>query len=265
MLILISFFECPDQLPFCSGCGGKINDRYILQVAPDMQYHAACLKCASCQQLLDEKETCFLRNGKPYCKSDFKMLFHNRCTKCNRIFEPSEFIMRAKGNPYHIDCFRCHSCMRKLIPGDRYGVDTYILYCKEHYLNKMSSSSNHDTLQSTMADSDWQNSDNTDTKSQSTHAKSKQLTSRKGMKGTRIRTVLNEKQLQTLRSYYASNPRPDSTVKEKLVELTGLNPRVIRVWFQNKRCKDKKIKAAGEQALEEEVVRIILQYTVSIC
>ena len=59
-------------------------------------------------------------------------------------------------------------------------------------------------------------------------------------KPARIRTVLNEKQLQTLRSCYGANPRPDALMKEQLVELTGLNPRVIRVWFQNKRCKDKK-------------------------
>lgn len=30
-------------------------------------------------------------------------------------------------------------------------------------------------------------------------------------------------------------------MKEQLVEMTGLSPRVIRVWFQNKRCKDKKV------------------------
>ena len=57
---------------------------------------------------------------------------------------------------------------------------------------------------------------------------------------TRVRTVLNEKQLSTLKSCYAANPRPDSVLKEQLVDLTGLSPRVIRVWFQNKRCKDKK-------------------------
>ena len=28
--------------------------------------------------------------------------------------------------------------------------------------------------------------------------------------------------------------------QEQLVEMTGLDSRVIRVWFQNKRCKDKK-------------------------
>ena len=59
-------------------------------------------------------------------------------------------------------------------------------------------------------------------------------------KPARIRTVLNEKQLHMLRACYNANPRPDALMKEQLVEMTGLNPRVIRVWFQNKRCKDKK-------------------------
>ena len=65
-------------------------------------------------------------------------------------------------------------------------------------------------------------------------------TRRKSEKTTRVRTVLNEKQLHTLRTCYAANPRPDAMMKEQLVEMTGLSPRVIRVWFQNKRCKDKK-------------------------
>lgn len=64
-------------------------------------------------------------------------------------------------------------------------------------------------------------------------------------KPARIRTVLNEKQLQTLRACYGANPRPDALMKEQLVEMTGLNPRVIRVWFQNKRCKDKKKNMLG--------------------
>jgi len=50
-------------------------------------------------------------------------------------------------------------------------------------------------------------------------------------KTTRVRTVLNEKQLHTLRTCYGANPRPDALMKEQLVEMTGLSPRVIRVWF----------------------------------
>ena len=70
-------------------------------------------------------------------------------------------------------------------------------------------------------------------------------------KGPRVRTVLSEQQLQTLRTVYASNPRPDALLKEHLVELTGLSPRVIRVWFQNKRCKDKK-KAIQAEAMARQ-------------
>lgn len=72
-------------------------------------------------------------------------------------------------------------------------------------------------------------------------------------KPTRVRTVLNEKQLHTLRSCYAANPRPDALMKEQLVEMTGLSPRVIRVWFQNKRCKDKKRVNLMKQMQQEKV------------
>lgn len=78
-------------------------------------------------------------------------------------------------------------------------------------------------------------------------------------KTTRVRTVLNEKQLHTLRTCYAANPRPDALMKEQLVEMTGLSPRVIRVWFQNKRCKDKKksilMKQLQQQQHSDKAVR----------
>lgn len=73
-------------------------------------------------------------------------------------------------------------------------------------------------------------------------------------KPTRVRTVLNEKQLHTLRTCYNANPRPDALMKEQLVEMTNLSPRVIRVWFQNKRCKDKKRALAMKQQLQQEKV-----------
>ena len=75
---------------------------------------------------------------------------------------------------------------------------------------------------------------------------------RKNGKTTRVRTVLNEKQLHTLRTCYAANCRPDALMKEQLTEMTGLSSRVIRVWFQNKRCKDKKRSIALKQIQEQQ-------------
>lgn len=55
----------------CFGCGTRILDRWLLCVSPDLQWHTSCLKCSECGLQLDEKCTCFMRNGKAFCKPDF--------------------------------------------------------------------------------------------------------------------------------------------------------------------------------------------------
>lgn len=64
--------------------------------------------------------------------------------------------------------------------------------------------------------------------------------------------------LSGFRTCYAANPRPDALMKEQLVEMTGLSPRVIRVWFQNKRCKDKKKTLQLKMQMQQEKVVIYL-------
>ena len=59
------------KFSLCVGCGGQIHDQYILRVAPNLEWHAACLKCCECQMFLDETCTCFVRDGKTYCKKDY--------------------------------------------------------------------------------------------------------------------------------------------------------------------------------------------------
>jgi len=55
----------------CVGCRELILDQFVLRVAPDMEWHVRCLRCTDCQQLLDETCTCFVRDGKVYCKPDY--------------------------------------------------------------------------------------------------------------------------------------------------------------------------------------------------
>lgn len=59
---------------------------------------------------------------------------------------------------------------------------------------------------------------------------------------------------RSCRNFYATNPRPDALMKEQIVEMSGLSPRVIRVWFQNKRCKDKKNQI--KQEMQQEKVSV---------
>ena len=67
--ILFCFPEI--DLRHCVGCGSPIHDQFILRVAPNLEWHAACLKCCECQMFLDETHTCFVREGKTYCKKDY--------------------------------------------------------------------------------------------------------------------------------------------------------------------------------------------------
>jgi len=63
--------NCERTMPTCAGCDRRIRDQYLLRVAPDLEWHAACLKCVDCGQTLDERCTCFVRAGKTYCRQDY--------------------------------------------------------------------------------------------------------------------------------------------------------------------------------------------------
>lgn len=123
------------HLSFCVGCGGQIHDQYILRVSPDLEWHAACLKCQECRQFLDESSTCFVRDGKTYCKRDYVRLFGTKCDKCGSSFSKNDFVMRAKSKIYHIECFRCSACSRQLIPGTRhYWLCNHSTWCSILFL-----------------------------------------------------------------------------------------------------------------------------------
>jgi len=55
----------------CAGCRRPIRDQYMLRVEPGLDWHASCLRCAECRRTLDESCTCFVRDGRAYCKLDY--------------------------------------------------------------------------------------------------------------------------------------------------------------------------------------------------
>ncbi|CAJ0917830.1 unnamed protein product, partial [Mesorhabditis belari] len=56
------------------------------------------------------------------------------------------------------------------------------------------------------------------------------------------RTTIKAKQLETLKNAFATTPKPTRHVREQLAQETGLNMRVIQVWFQNRRSKERRMK-----------------------
>ena len=62
----------------------------------------------------------------------------------------------------------------------------------------------------------------------------------------RPRTTITSKQLETLKAAYSVSPKPSRAVREQLANETGLEVRVVQVWFQNRRAKDKRISKGDE-------------------
>nr|BAE06522.1 transcription factor protein [Ciona intestinalis] len=250
----------PCRIPLCVGCGSPIHDQYILRVAPNLEWHAGCLKCADCGQYLDETCTCFVRDGKTYCKRDYTRLFGTKCNKCGLCFSKNDFVMRARDKIYHIQCFKCVACSRQLIPGDEFALRDDGLFCKaDHEVATSGDMMVHDghmipgipqTPNPQGVISPQMGGERVISHRSGGHSGGQRRS--KDAKTTRVRTVLNEKQLHTLRTCYAANCRPDALMKEQLTEMTGLSSRVIRVWFQNKRCKDKKRSIALKQIQEQQ-------------
>uniref|UniRef100_G1MVA9 LIM homeobox 4 n=1 Tax=Meleagris gallopavo TaxID=9103 RepID=G1MVA9_MELGA len=151
-------------------------------------------------------ERCFARAGSVYCKEDFFKRFGTKCTACQQGIPPTQVVRKAQDFVYHLHCFACIICSRQLATGDEfYLMEDGRLVCKEDY------------------ETAKQNDD-----------------SEAGAK--RPRTTITAKQLETLKNAYKNSPKPARHVREQLSSETGLDMRVVQVWFQNRRAKEKRLK-----------------------
>merc|ERR1719507_1400001 len=63
-----------------------------------------------------------------------------------------------------------------------------------------------------------------------------------GTKRRGPRTTIKAKQLEVLKTAFNQTPNPTRHIREQLAKETGLPMRVIQVWFQNKRSKERRMK-----------------------
>lgn len=74
----------------CAGCNCQIYDQYLLKVTPDLEWHVQCLKCSECGQFLDENTTCFVVEGKTFCKYDYIRYVSNSICFFFLIYRPTK-------------------------------------------------------------------------------------------------------------------------------------------------------------------------------
>ena len=77
-------------------------------------------------------------------------------------------------------------------------------------------------------------------------------------KKPKTRTSINPQQLEVLLEAYSREQRPSKLMREELMAKTGLDMKVIQVWFQNRRSKEKR-DASYREAMKEEHITPPLQ------
>nr|ACI49225.1 hypothetical protein Csp3_JD05.010 [Caenorhabditis angaria] len=232
----------------CAACARPILDRYVFTVLGKC-WHQECLRCSDCAAPMTM--TCFSRDGLILCKNDFSRRYGQRCAGCDGNLDKEELVRRARDKVFHIQCFQCSVCQRLLATGDQlYILEGNRFVCQTDFQNATKTStptSSHrplsngsdcasdieedticDEFQVDEIDGDMMGKDNSD---DSNSAK------RRGP-----RTTIKAKQLETLKSAFAATPKPTRHIREQLAQETGLNMRVIQVWFQNRRSKERRMK-----------------------
>ena len=193
-----------------------ILDRFILKVV-DQPWHAKCLSCAACAQPLRDK--CFVKNNEVFCREDFFRKYGTKCAGCGEGIAPSSVVRRAQDNVYHVDCFMCVLCNRKLDTGDEfYLMEDKKLLCKQDYDSAKAKGLSVrgfpvGDLQVCLSAADYGD----------------------GVDGNkRPRTTITARQMEVLKTAYKTSPKPARHVREQLAADTGLDMRVVQVWFQNR-------------------------------
>lgn len=64
------------------------------------------------------------------------------CKHCRQLIKSDDYVIRLKwpsSSLYHINCFVCNDCNKKIMPGELYGTvqSTQLVYCNQHYMNQM--------------------------------------------------------------------------------------------------------------------------------
>lgn len=247
----------------CYCCNEQIYDRYIFRM-DNRSYHENCVKCTICESPLSEK--CFWKNGRIYCSQHYyKDHSAHRCAGCKKGVSPTDMVYKLKaGLVFHVECHCCTLCGRHLSPGEQILVDDTMMTvsCMAHYPPQIddscgsssivgpsevpSCSSDAPVVPYPMDDGfPFQVKKEVDAYGYNFEHYSfsdfcdddSRMLKRRGP-----RTTIKQNQLDVLNEMFSNTPKPSKHARAKLALETGLSMRVIQVWFQNRRSKERRLK-----------------------
>lgn len=155
------------------------------------------------------------------------------CTRCHIVIKQDEIILRANDSIYHLECFTCVFCNILLHPGDEFGLQNNLIYCRDHFLEQQSFNSHlmlDDSGYHTSPNETRQSKANEEhllTLSPTTFSSSyyierdnNQFNRAHHAKQKRLRTSFKNQQLRYMRSYFNLNHNPGEIFCLVLIQIS---------------------------------------------
>ncbi|KAL7032771.1 hypothetical protein ACKWTF_007397 [Chironomus riparius] len=216
----------------CSGCGNGIAPSDLVRKPRDKVFHLNCFTCCICRKQLSTGEQLYVLDDNKFVCKDNKNCKDFMLSKgyqmdplCSDYEEEEDEEDNIKPPPLSLG---------HLVSNGPESVGH--LGASELSLQSMSTDSknNDDSDQGSLdGDPDARGDSQSENKSPDDSAGSK----RRGP-----RTTIKAKQLEILKTAFSQTPKPTRHIREQLAKETGLPMRVIQVWFQNKRSKERRLK-----------------------
>ncbi|KAL7669347.1 hypothetical protein ACOME3_010008 [Neoechinorhynchus agilis] len=256
------------ELNKCPRCHEPIFEDDIHYRVFDNLYHIDCLKCSDCELSL-VKSACYSdEHGALFCEAHYFDNHAPKCLICNKMILSVDLItVRINRDCFHIECLRCNECQQLICPNDPINLirvwDTVnserkFVLCDNHYVGRQNTMNTANNVTGgshpRVIEGITRNVDEAAgirlvhgfamSTSNDTFTQSNEVDSTPTMADTipkrKSRTIISKKQLMILQNYYSRQKNPDYEGIQYLSGRTELQPRVVKVWFQNKRAAERR-------------------------
>ncbi|XP_044260380.1 LIM/homeobox protein Lhx5 isoform X1 [Tribolium madens] len=251
----------------CGGCGQGISPSDLVRKARDKVFHLNCFTCLVCRKQLSTGEELYvLDDNKFICKDDYlngnktaAITGHHHGGSSSELSIFKGLAPVASVSPTFN--FKSNSLMGSASEDEEDDDNsTASSVLKHHTLHGSlppapgetnNNSLPHSDISSSIGqdsktgqdDSEDQNSLDGDAEMRDSQTENKSPDdSSAGSKRRGPRTTIKAKQLEILKTAFSQTPKPTRHIREQLAKETGLPMRVIQVWFQNKRSKERRLK-----------------------
>jgi len=243
----------------CSGCGHGISPQDLVRKARDKVFHLKCFTCLVCRKQLSTGEELYVLDENRFiCKEDYisgkslpdAVIHGGEDEDEDEEFSTSTEVITtalpplALGSPPIKLETNNNTTTSTANPGSAPSADALSEKAASvGHPESVVDSDKHESDPGSDAEMDPSRDSQTENKSPDGDDKVS------GNKRRGPRTTIKAKQLEVLKAAFQATPKPTRHIREQLAKETGLPMRVIQVWFQNKRSKERRMKQLSSMGM----------------